>query len=302
MTTQKFPLGATVTTYPAPPQGFDMQSASDAVLAQHGMPSRSAHPTLAAKWAAATRKTTKYVVPKFTYRAGKYHKPRIKAANATETSTNWCGGVVFAPAGKAFKWVSGVWTIPNVNPATTDGSVSYCASWIGIDGDNSDDVLQAGVECEVRSAGGQVQRNIYAWWEWFPEAEVSLDNFPVAAGDEVSLVITVEDGSTTMAKVMFSNQTQGTATSFEITAPTGTMVTGNCAEWIVERPSIGGQIAGLALYDMVTFSGSDAGLAGSSGTTVGGATGDKLNMTDDSGHVVSKTTLVPPDTIRCAHV
>ena len=36
---------------------------------------------------------------------------------------------------------------------------------------------------------------------------------------------------------MFSNYSQGTITSFLVTAPPGTSLAGNSAEWIVERPS-----------------------------------------------------------------
>ena len=34
----------------------------------------------------------------------------------------------------------------------------YCASWIGLDGDGSGDVFQAGVECEVYRSGSSITR------------------------------------------------------------------------------------------------------------------------------------------------
>jgi hypothetical protein len=43
--------------------------------------------------------------------------------------------------------------------------------------------------------------------------------------------------STTSATVYFTNQSTNVGTSFTITAPSGTTLAGNCAEWIVERPT-----------------------------------------------------------------
>lgn len=50
------------------------------------------------------------------------------------------------------------------------------------------------------------------------------------------------------------NETQGTYTSFDVTPPEGVNLVGNCAEWIVERPFVNGQITELANYNQVYFS------------------------------------------------
>jgi hypothetical protein len=292
------PTGAKVKTYPPPPDGLDPLAAAEHMMRQHGLPRRPADPRLAARWEAGAGRINRYIVPTFVPHPGKYHGPLRRAADATETSNNWSGGVLFAPSGKVMKWVHGEWRVPNPDPATTDGTLSYCSSWVGIDGDGSADVLQAGTECEARSVNGQVQRTIYAWWEWFPEAEVAISNFPVAAGDLLTCTICVEDGSTTKATVFLSNQTQGTSTSFEITAPTGTSLSGNCAEWIVERPSVGGVVQGLARYGTVSFANTSAALTDGSGGTLDGATGDNINMTD-GGQTISTGQLIPPEQIRC---
>src|SRR4051795_10914944 len=71
-------------------------------------------------------------------------KPRVLVSNrmaGTQTSTNWSGAVVTAPANDSFKWMEGDWTVPNVD-APTENQWYYCASWIGIDGDGSNDVFQ----------------------------------------------------------------------------------------------------------------------------------------------------------------
>jgi Peptidase A4 family len=116
-----------------------------------------------------------YIPPTFRMNSDKVHGPRsrtsVAAAAGTETSGNWSGAVVYAPAGDSFKWVEGDWVVPNVG-APMENQWYYCASWIGIDGDGSGDVCQAGVECEVYRSGTSVTRNIYPWWEWYPANEV----------------------------------------------------------------------------------------------------------------------------------
>src|SRR5262249_39448311 len=166
-----------------------------------------------------------------------------QTTDATRISKAWSGGVVFAPSGKVINWVHAEWTVPNVDPVADDGSWSLCSSWIGIDGEGSPDALGVGILYQVRSlGGGHVERFLFPYWEWSPEAAVAIENFPVAAGDVVTGTICVEGRSATKATVIFTNQTQGTFTSFEVSAPTGTALRGNCAEWIVSRTSVDGTL------------------------------------------------------------
>jgi hypothetical protein len=72
--------------------------------------------------------------------------------------------------------VIGEWTVPDV---AADPGDYYAAEWVGIDGEWSSDVLQAGTETEI--VGGV--HHTYPWWEWFPEDEVQITNLPVSAGD-----------------------------------------------------------------------------------------------------------------------
>jgi hypothetical protein len=158
-------------------------------------------------------------------------------------------------AGKSFKWIEGRWIVPNPYASTSDGNVDYTSQWIGIDGDGSGDVFQAGTEADAQDVGGNVQRNIYAWWEWFPNFEVGITNFPVAAGDTMYCLLCVN--SATTGSIYLRNVSNGVATSFTVTAPEGTNLVGNSAEWIVERPTlISGNssfLPALANYSLVYF-------------------------------------------------
>jgi hypothetical protein len=80
-----------------------------------------------------------------------------------------------------------------------------------------------------------VQLNVYPWWQWYPEVPIQIMNLPVSSGDSVFVFIMVT--SSTSGVIVFSNYSQGTITSFMLTALSGTSLAGNSAEWIVERPS-----------------------------------------------------------------
>jgi len=296
-----------------PPPAFDPLTADDEELRRFGFPPRPAEgPHLARYQHVINRLKGKfnYVVPTLRLNSDRFHGPRQRpsgtsgtahAVAGTETSTNWSGGVVFAPAGQSFTWVQGDWVIPDVD-SPTQNQWYYAASWIGIDGDGSGDVCQAGVECEAYRSGTSIIRNIYPWWEWFPLSEVQITNFPINPGDMVTALLCAGPGAgATSATIFFTNRTTGDSTSLGFSAPQGTALVGNCAEWIVEAPTVGGQQSAMADYGEVFFSVCQAFLGGGGGTIDGG-TGDNMNMVDSANNVVSGGTLVTPTIIQCEYV
>lgn len=291
--------GLRVVTY-HPPRGFDLATASDEDMTRIGLPSRPTDPHLAARFdrvRAGLRGKFNYIPATLRHNPDIAHGPRRSAQAGTETSTNWSGGVVFAQAGTSFTWVQGDWVVPDVD-APTENQWYYCASWIGIDGDGSGDVCQAGVECEVYRSGNSVTRNVYPWWEWYPDFEVAITNLPVNPGDMLTMLLCTSGAGATSASLFVTNRTTGDSTSLSFTAPQGTSLTGNCAEWIVEAPTVGGTQSAMADYGEVFFSVCDAW----NGATVDGGTGDNIDMTDGSGNEVSSGTLVTPTIIQCQYV
>jgi hypothetical protein len=122
--------------------------------------------------------------------------------------------------------------------------------WVGIDGaTGSTDVLQAGTEADVSCSNGYYQPSYYAWFEWYPDYEYEITNFPVAPGE--SLLVVVQATSPTTANVTFVDVQSNQYTVVGFSAPAGTRLTGNSAEWIVERPSINNTIGNLANYGLV---------------------------------------------------
>jgi hypothetical protein len=288
-----FPSGVVIRSHPWP-KGRDPLKASDQELVRHGMPPRPKDPTLLSEWENLMKSLggSTFIEPKFR-RMDRRHGPAIRSG--TDTAHNWSGGVVFlpatSPAGAKFYVVSGHWTVPNPMPGDADQQLYHCACWIGIDGDGSHDVLQAGIECDAQfDDSGVVEQTIYPWWEWFPEDQIQITNLAFSVGDLVVCNI-VADSSTT-ASIVLSNSTTNQTAACGLTAPRGTTLVGNCAEWIVERISVGDVLTQLANYDSVTFQEAFGGtnLPGSDAVR-DPSEGDAIDMLGDNGALVSTATV-----------
>ena len=293
--------GISIVTF-EPPSGFDPFIASPVELTKNGFPPIPQDPAQRERYQRMfnqLRHKLHYVPPTFRVNPDRVHGPRVRRpTDGTETSGNWSGGVVYAPAGQSFKWVEGDWVVPDVD-APLQNQWYYCASWIGIDGDGSADVCQAGVECEAYRSGTTITRHIYPWWEWYPGPEVQITNLAISPGDMIVMLICTAQGvGSTTATVYYTNRTTGASTSFSITAPGTTKLVGNSAEWIVEAPTVGGAQSQIADYGEVFFSVCTASLTNN--TTVNGGTGNNINLTS-GGNVVSSGTLINANIIQCQY-
>jgi hypothetical protein len=294
--------GFRIRGFGALPEGFDPLTATARQLAAQRLPRRpdaKAEAQLQPLWERAMSRTKLWITPEFEHHEHISHGPvrlteaardvRADGANGSRhavsnaTSTNWSGAAVFAPADKPYRFVGGQWTVPNPN-AISDGSY-YASEWVGIDGWNSGDVLQAGTETHISKIWFITSRDVYTWWEWFPAGEVKISNLPVSPGDVMYCLICAD--STTHATVTFSNQSTGVGTRFDITPPSGTTLAGNVAEWIVERPSINGSVAALTDYAACYF---DECLAGGSLRVDNLSGASLITMTGGGGATLSEPT------------
>jgi hypothetical protein len=113
----------------------------------------------------------------------------------------------------------------------------------------------------------------------------------------VTMLISSSANATT-AHLAFSNRTTGVSTSLDFNAPAGTKLVGNCAEWIVEAPQVGGAQTAIADYGEVFFSVCEAVLTNGHG--VNGGTGNNINMTVGN-NVVSQGVLIAPTVVQCQY-
>jgi hypothetical protein len=280
--------------------------ADERSLFLHGFPRRPVEdPALLKRWEHALSRPLHFIQPVFRRMDYKRHglpdPDHMKDEHGTETTNGWSGAVVYAPTGTTMQWVEGEWTVPNAFPpgGAADGVWYSASTWIGIDGDGSPDILQAGCDSDVMTSGGVVQRQLNPWWEWFPEGTFWISNFPVNQGDTLECLICADQNSTTSANIYLVNQTSGARTAFAVTAPSGTTLAGNCAEWIVEAIEIDTQTPELASYGDAYFNAAFAGTV--NGTFLQAGDGNTINMTDANNNVISTGNIENPKLVRCSY-
>jgi hypothetical protein len=169
--------------------------------------------------------------------------PNIKEAHHNG-SLNWSG---YAVTGSVTS-VTGSWTVPTVTP--TRGGYSYVALWTGIDGYSSNTVEQAGVMAV--SNGKTVSYS--AWYEFYPAASQTIQSITVNPGDSVTVTVSYSGNNLFTISVTDISSKTGVTQTYN-TQGTVAGAARSSAEWIVERPSIGGSITKLANFGTATFSG-----------------------------------------------
>jgi Peptidase A4 family len=301
MSVIELPGGVTVRTFSPPPEGFDPVKADDRALLAHGYPGRPEDPALLERWEHVLRRPIRWIQPTFRSMPHKRRRlPRAVAgtAHGTETSDIWSGAVVHARSGDSFNWIEAEWTVPNAYPphGAVPGVWYSASTWIGIDGiDGSGDVLQIGCDSDVMTFLFGTQRQLNPWWEWYPAGSFWISNLPVAQGDTMDGLICVKPGSVTAATMYLLNVTSGVGASFQATAPPGTTLAGNSAEWVVERLEIDTNTPELARYGDVYFDSAYAGTV--AGAQLDASAGNVINMID-SGNTISTGRIEAPALVQ----
>jgi hypothetical protein len=229
--------------------------------------------------------------------------------NATQTNSlatnsyNWSGYADYDNSIKPFakSYIYAYWIVPVAQHAfgNSSGGWDYSSQWVGIDGYGSPDVLQAGTEADAYASGGMNATFYAAWIEWYPFNESRISNFSVAPGNE--MFVEVWNTSATVGNAYILNVTNQLAVAFTFNAPSGTDLVGNSAEWVVERPGIGGSLAALTNYVACPFDACYAAGSVNGGThnrfyypgiNLAGTTVYAISMLDDAGSVISIPSLV----------
>jgi hypothetical protein len=247
------------TTAILPPDGFNPVEAADFELALYGFPPRpdaSLRPKAFAAWNKAMSQSKTKVIPVlqqttiFHGPAKSTTAPQISETTST-TSSNWSGVVDFSGAtsynsSSTYYYIYSDYVVPAVKAASCNAVWEYSSSWVGIDGYGSPDVLQAGTEADAYCSGSTTSTYYSAWYEWYPYGEVRVSSVPVAPGDDI--YVEVWHTSSTQGYAYLVNENTGQYFDIGFTAYPGYPLVGNSAEWVVERPSVGGSLATLPKY------------------------------------------------------
>lgn len=188
----------------------------------------------------------------------------------TTYSSNWCGAVQVSPPAGTYTAIAGSWNLPAVSAPTTGNGEWYNSEWVGIDGDTCGSaILQAGTVSYVEVTAAGTSTGAYAWYEWYPQAEIEIPAFDVAEGDTVTVTITSTSDST--GEVVLENGS--TSTTITVSAPdAAATLCGENAEWILEDFSSGGGEVEFADFAEVDFTGCTASTSSGDTSDISGAT------------------------------
>jgi hypothetical protein len=197
-------------------------------------------------------------------------------ATVTSSSSNWSG---YAASGGTFTSVTGTWNVPTVSASASGAD----ATWVGIGGLVSRDLIQAGTQAMVDGSGVMYS----AWIEMLPQSsrEVPLS---VSAGDSVTVSITQQSGDDWLI-AMKNNTTGGT---YNVTVQYSS--SNSSAEWVQEAPSLGRGLVSLDQFGTVQFSKASAVRDGKTMSLA--AVGAKaITMINGQGQAIAQPSTVSSD-------
>jgi hypothetical protein len=255
-------LVASVVSAPMPPTDMDPLSASDAELEEYGYPPRpdaQAAPEEYAHWQKLVS-VKRVANPKLTQTTIFSGLPkRVSTGETTEsgsvatTTTNWSAYAVTGADGTFTKndsFIFSEWLVPIAQQAfgVCNGGWDYSFQWDGFDGAFfSGDVLQAGTEADAYCSGSTTSTYYSSWIEWYPNAETRVSAPAAQPGDvmgsEVWYTTTAPYGHAYLV-----NYTLNQSATYSFNPPSGTTFEGDTAEWVMERPTVGGSLPDLTNY------------------------------------------------------
>ena len=226
-----------ITTFPATPPNFNPSTASDRLLAVHGIPRRpdaDKEPGLRVLWDKFFTKPVNFVeaqlVEDKVWHTLPHGSPNVAKAGFG-LAGDWAGAIVETaslglsqPANNVFA----EWVVPKINTSTTESGSQTVGFWVGLGGWGTSQVLQAGTAATV--SGNSV--SYWAWTEWFP-AGYKVANLAIEPGDTVSVLVCAPESDHGYVSMM--NHRTGVAISVGVSDPNGTSpYDGSSVEWVIE--------------------------------------------------------------------
>jgi hypothetical protein len=186
------------------------------------------------------------------------------------TSRNWSG---YAARGGSFTSVSASWTVPTM---ALDGPFGADATWVGIGGLRTRDLIQAGTQQTVSGSGSVTYQ---AWIEMLPEASRPVP-LTVLPGDSVTVSVDKQAGDTWLLSL--SNTTSGQSLSRTVEYAS----TLSSAEWIQEAPFARRQVLPISQFGRVTFTSGSAVRDGES-LTIADLNARAISLVDSVGRLLA---------------
>jgi hypothetical protein len=167
------------------------------------------------------------------------------------TSSNWSG---YAISAAGIHSVTGTWKVPTViAPTTHKKRNAYSGTWVGIDGFNNSNLIQAGTEQDWTHKRAFYQ----AWWEILPAPETPIPTSSVTIHPGDSITVTITEGTPKWTITLTDNTTHRRFSTQQ--AYRGQM---DSAEWIHEAVTVNGKVATIPHDSTFAFDNSTVNGAG----------------------------------------
>ena len=161
-------------------------------------------------------------------------------------SPQWAGYVVMSNLilrQQVVTSVRGSWTVPAVE---SSGNDTYSAVWVGIGGYGEQSLIQTGTLQQFVNGVPAY----YAWYQLLPNRAVRILNVPVQPGHKIMALVNLIEGSSNSWSIEISDVTSGDSFQKTFSYASSRL----SAEWVVESPTVSGNISTLANFGSVIFS------------------------------------------------
>lgn len=187
-------------------------------------------------------------------------------------------------SGANYTSVSGAWTVPD--PSGNGSSTSADATWIGIGGASTQDLIQVGTSNLVDASGG-VSSTVF--YELLPDAPIYPSSITVSPGDTMTASLKEQSAGQWLLTIGDTTQGETFTTTVRYTS------SHSSAEWIEEDPSYAS--GGLVPFDgfgTAYFSGSSAVANGSNVSLLSG-NAQAIALVTNRGRAVATPTVLGSD-------
>jgi hypothetical protein len=185
-------------------------------------------------------------------------------------SRNWAG---YSAVKGVFTSVSGTWTVPSIS---SSGHTATDATWVGIGGIRSLDLIQSGTQDVINTTGQVISE---AWVEMLPNFAQPLP-LTVSSGDSVTVSLT--NTGPNQWQLSFRDTTTGQ--NYQTTLSYASSF--SSAEWIEEAPSNGVNLLPLDNFGTVSFSNCSS-VSNGSQATISQSAGQSITMLNARGQKIA---------------
>jgi hypothetical protein len=192
------------------------------------------------------------------YSISRYLASQSPSSSSLARTTQWAGYMVASNLQNRQPVVSSIsasWTVPEVRASEND---TESAAWIGIGGYGDKTLIQTGTDQQCVNG----RASYFAWYELIPDHVVRILNMRIRPGDTITASINLIDKAANTWLIEINDVTWGASFKETFFYNSSRL----SAEWIIERPTVNGNISTLADFGSVTFSDCIATIENSTGT------------------------------------